>query len=60
MAWVVSASVTSTFASHGLSGLGTLHAWETFGDDIAPDLQAVAKGLGGGSGQVSLSQYNLL
>ena len=30
-------------------GLGTLHAWQSFGDNVSPDLQAVAKGLGGGS-----------
>jgi acetylornithine/succinyldiaminopimelate/putrescine aminotransferase len=30
------------------SGLGTLHAWQTFADGVSPDLQAVAKGLGGG------------
>ena len=29
-------------------GLGTLHAWETYGDGVTPDLQAIAKGLGGG------------
>ncbi|CCO29850.1 hypothetical protein BN14_03871 [Rhizoctonia solani AG-1 IB] len=29
-------------------GMGTLHAWESFGDGMAPDLQSVAKGLGGG------------
>lgn len=29
-------------------GLGTLHAWETFGDGVKPDIQAIAKGLGGG------------
>lgn len=29
-------------------GLGTLHAWEQFGDGVVPDLQAIAKGLGGG------------
>ncbi|KZT44316.1 PLP-dependent transferase [Sistotremastrum suecicum HHB10207 ss-3] len=32
----------------GMGRMGTLHAWESFGDGIAPDLQAVAKGLGGG------------
>lgn len=32
----------------GMGRLGTLHAWETYGDGIAPDLQAIAKGLGGG------------
>ncbi|KAI0730609.1 PLP-dependent transferase [Earliella scabrosa] len=32
----------------GMGRLGTLHAWESFGDGIAPDLQAIAKGLGGG------------
>jgi hypothetical protein len=31
-----------------ISGMGSMHAWETFGDGVAPDLQAVAKGLGGG------------
>ncbi len=29
-------------------GMGTLHAWESFGDGVHPDIQAVAKGLGGG------------
>jgi len=28
--------------------MGTTHAWESFGDGVAPDIQAVAKGLGGG------------
>ncbi|THH00618.1 hypothetical protein EW026_g1950 [Hermanssonia centrifuga] len=32
----------------GMGRLGTLHAWEQFGDNICPDIQAVAKGLGGG------------
>ncbi|TFK74978.1 hypothetical protein BDN72DRAFT_886090 [Pluteus cervinus] len=32
----------------GMGRMGTLHAWESFGDGIAPDIQAVAKGLGGG------------
>ncbi|TCD71722.1 hypothetical protein EIP91_005488 [Steccherinum ochraceum] len=31
----------------GMGRLGTLHAWEQY-DGVAPDLQAVAKGLGGG------------
>jgi acetylornithine/succinyldiaminopimelate/putrescine aminotransferase len=31
-----------------LIGMGTTHAWEAFGDGVAPDIQAVAKGLGGG------------
>jgi E3 ubiquitin-protein ligase TRIP12 len=29
-------------------GMGTMHAWESFGDGEAPDIQGVAKGLGGG------------
>jgi adenosylmethionine-8-amino-7-oxononanoate aminotransferase len=29
-------------------GMGTTHAWESFGDNVPPDIQAVAKGLGGG------------
>lgn len=29
--------------------MGTLHAWESFGDGVHPDIQAIAKGLGGGS-----------
>ncbi|KZT07265.1 uncharacterized protein LAESUDRAFT_736512 [Laetiporus sulphureus 93-53] len=32
----------------GMGRLGTLHAWQGFGDGISPDIQAVAKGLGGG------------
>ncbi|RPD53382.1 PLP-dependent transferase [Lentinus tigrinus ALCF2SS1-7] len=32
----------------GMGRMGTLHAWESFGDGVSPDLQAVAKGLGGG------------
>ncbi|KAJ7267372.1 pyridoxal phosphate-dependent transferase [Mycena rebaudengoi] len=32
----------------GMGRMGTLHAWQSFGDGVAPDLQAVAKGLGGG------------
>ncbi|KAJ3503569.1 hypothetical protein NLJ89_g8371 [Agrocybe chaxingu] len=43
----------------GMGRMGTLHAWESFGDGIAPDIQAVAKGLGGGYasiGAVLMSQ----
>ncbi|KAF8333065.1 pyridoxal phosphate-dependent transferase [Cantharellus anzutake] len=32
----------------GMGRMGTLHAWESFGDGARPDIQAVAKGLGGG------------
>ncbi|KAF9071607.1 hypothetical protein BDP27DRAFT_1382427 [Rhodocollybia butyracea] len=32
----------------GMGRMGTLHAWESFGDGASPDIQAVAKGLGGG------------
>ncbi|KAG1723840.1 uncharacterized protein EDB91DRAFT_1340148 [Suillus paluster] len=32
----------------GMGRMGTLHAWQSLGDGVAPDLQAVAKGLGGG------------
>ncbi|KAG5719509.1 hypothetical protein E4T56_gene12173 [Termitomyces sp. T112] len=32
----------------GMGRMGTLHGWESFGDDVAPDIQAVAKSLGGG------------
>jgi len=32
----------------GMGRMGTLHGWESFGDGVAPDIQAVAKGLGGG------------
>lgn len=32
----------------GMGRLGTLHAWEQYGDGVKPDIQAVAKGLGGG------------
>lgn len=32
----------------GMGRMGTLHAWEKYGDGATPDIQAVAKGLGGG------------
>ncbi|THV00752.1 PLP-dependent transferase [Dendrothele bispora CBS 962.96] len=32
----------------GIGRMGTLHAWESYGDGIAPDIQAVAKGLSAG------------
>lgn len=38
--------------------MGTLHAWESFGDGEAPDIQAVAKGLGGGQVNDSLSSMH--
>ncbi|KAK7033813.1 PLP-dependent transferase [Favolaschia claudopus] len=43
----------------GMGRMGTLHAWESFGDGITPDIQAVAKGLGAGYtpiGAVLISQ----
>jgi acetylornithine/succinyldiaminopimelate/putrescine aminotransferase len=30
-------------------GMGVTHAWELYGDNEPPDIQAVGKGLGGGS-----------
>ncbi|KAG7439758.1 uncharacterized protein BT62DRAFT_998118 [Guyanagaster necrorhizus] len=32
----------------GMGRMGCYHAWELYGDGVAPDIQAVAKGLGGG------------
>lgn len=32
----------------GMGRMGTMHGWETYGDGASPDIQAVAKGLGGG------------
>jgi len=32
----------------GMGRMGTTHAWESFGDNEPPDIQTVAKGLGGG------------
>jgi len=32
----------------GMGRMGTLHGWQSFGDGAAPDIQAIAKGLGGG------------
>lgn len=29
-------------------GMGTTHAWESFGDGVHPDIETCAKGLGGG------------
>ena len=37
---------------------GTLHAWEKLGDGVAPDIQAVAKGLGGGYVNVLIALMN--
>ena len=37
----------------GMGRCGTLHAWQTFGDSAKPDIQAVAKGLGGGYQPIS-------
>ncbi|KAF9454224.1 PLP-dependent transferase [Macrolepiota fuliginosa MF-IS2] len=36
------------YVMSGMGRMGTLHAWQSFGDGVAPDIQAVAKGLGGG------------
>jgi len=33
--------------------MGTTHAWESFGDNVSPDIQAVAKGLGGGYASIA-------
>jgi adenosylmethionine-8-amino-7-oxononanoate aminotransferase len=32
----------------GMGRMGSLHAWQAYGDGAVPDIQAVAKGLGGG------------
>lgn len=32
----------------GMGRMGSLHAWQSVGDGASPDIQAVAKGLGGG------------
>ncbi|KIY53110.1 PLP-dependent transferase [Fistulina hepatica ATCC 64428] len=32
----------------GMGRMGSTHTWQTYGDSVAPDIQAVAKGLGGG------------
>ncbi|TRM65526.1 pyridoxal phosphate-dependent transferase [Schizophyllum amplum] len=32
----------------GMGRMGSYHAWQTYGPDSPPDIQAVAKGLGGG------------
>lgn len=42
-------------------GMGTLHGWEKYGDGATPDIQAVAKGLGGGYGSpfsICITQYS--
>jgi hypothetical protein len=51
VAWVVSQKGTNALLKLNFKflGMGTLHAWESFGDGARPDIQAVAKGLGGGS-----------
>ena len=50
VAWAVSFLILFKHVQHliYLTGVGTLHAWETFGDGITPDIQGVAKGLGAG------------
>ncbi|KAG6821487.1 hypothetical protein H0H93_010211 [Arthromyces matolae] len=46
---VVGATTGVVPAPNGyFKGMGTLHGWQSFGDNVAPDVQAVAKGLGGG------------
>ncbi|KAF5336717.1 hypothetical protein D9758_015080 [Tetrapyrgos nigripes] len=42
----------------GMGRMGTLHAWESFGDGVAPDIQAVAKGLGGGYASIGAVLMN--
>jgi hypothetical protein len=32
----------------GMGRMGSTHAWQSLGDGVGPDIQAVAKGLGGG------------
>lgn len=32
----------------GMGRMGTMHGWQLYGDGISPDIQTVAKGLGGG------------
>ncbi|KAI0037907.1 PLP-dependent transferase [Auriscalpium vulgare] len=42
----------------GMGRMGTLHAWESFGDNEAPDIEAVAKGLGGGYASIGAVLVN--
>ncbi|KAI0060673.1 PLP-dependent transferase [Artomyces pyxidatus] len=42
----------------GMGRMGTMHAWESFGDGEAPDMQAVAKGLGGGYASIGAILVN--
>ena len=50
MGWGVSASEFILAVMYTMThiGMGTFHAWEKYGDGAVPDIQAVAKGLGGG------------
>jgi E3 ubiquitin-protein ligase TRIP12 len=48
VAWAVSQLVCGSSRSRVIIGMGTTHAWESFGDNEPPDIQTVAKGLGGG------------
>lgn len=45
--WLKSNSIFELFIKYCV-GMGTFHAWELYGDGVTPDIQAVAKGLGGG------------
>ncbi|KAG9312850.1 hypothetical protein JVU11DRAFT_6281 [Chiua virens] len=47
-------------AMSGMGRMGSLHAWQSVGDGAAPDLQAVAKGLGGGYVSYSKLHSNLI
>jgi adenosylmethionine-8-amino-7-oxononanoate aminotransferase len=43
-----------------ITGMGTMHAWESFGDNEPPDIQTVAKGLGGGYAILSVFASRIL
>ncbi|KAG8927606.1 hypothetical protein FRC01_007181 [Tulasnella sp. 417] len=42
----------------GMGRMGTLHGWETYGDGVSPDIQAIAKGLGGGYASIGAVLVN--
>ncbi|KAG8857436.1 hypothetical protein FRB96_005735 [Tulasnella sp. 330] len=42
----------------GMGRMGTMHAWQSYGDGVSPDIQAVAKGLGGGYASIGAVLLN--
>ncbi|KAG9010314.1 hypothetical protein FRB94_010664 [Tulasnella sp. JGI-2019a] len=42
----------------GMGRMGTMHGWQSYGDGVSPDIQAIAKGLGGGYASIGAVLMN--